>query len=226
MTTIDPMDLDRLADHAEGQRQTKRRSRRAEPITKRTAKSGAISYEFRADVGIKPDGTRDRRRFTFRTFAEARAEFRRITSEVAKGTYVRQLDVTVNEACDAWLKGRRGIRPVTWNSYNDALKPVRRLLGTKRLQELAKANGDELVEWMLSEGRRSPRHYKPESLSGRVAALIGEHPEGISAAAIAAAFPGRDVHTCLSGLIHAGRITRPRRAWYVLAEPAEDDAPA
>ncbi len=106
MTTIDPMDLDRLADHAEGQRQTKRRTRRAEPITKRTAKNGAMSYEFRADVGIKPDGSRDRRRFTFRTLAEARAEFRRITSEVAKGTYVRQLDD----------HRRRGVRRVAGRS--------------------------------------------------------------------------------------------------------------
>ncbi len=118
----------------------------------------------------------------------------------------------MDEACDAWLKGRRGIRRVTLNGYRHSLKPVRRLLGSKQLQQLTKADGDELVERMLTEGRQSPRHYRPESLSGRVAALIGEHPEGISAAAIAAAFPGRDVHTCLSGLVHAGRVTRPRRA--------------
>ena len=202
-----------------------RRRRRSEPITKRLAQNGAVSYEFRADVGVKPDGSRDRRRFTYRTFAEARREYRRITHEVAAGSYTRRTAITVDEACDAWLKGRRGIRPVTLNSYNDSLKPVRRLLGTKQLQQLTKADGDELVEWMLTEGRSSPRHYKPESLSSRVAALIGEHPDGISAASISAAFPGRDVHTCLSGLIHAGRVTRPRRALYVLAEPAEADAP-
>jgi len=39
------------------QPQQTKRTRRAEPITKRTAKNGLITYEFRADVGNKPDGT-------------------------------------------------------------------------------------------------------------------------------------------------------------------------
>lgn len=198
-----------------------KRTRRAEPITKRSAKNGAVSYEFRADVGTKSDGSRDRRRFTYRTLAEARREYRRVTHEVAAGTYTRQMAVTVDEACEAWLAGRRGIRRVTLEGYRHDLKPVRRYLGGKKLQQLTKADGDELVEWMLAEGRRSPKHYLPGSLSGRVAALIGQHPEGISASTIAAAFPGCDVHTCLSGLLRAGRITRPRRAVYTLAEPAE-----
>jgi len=33
--------------------QQTKRTRRAEPITKRTAKNGLITYEFRADVGDK-----------------------------------------------------------------------------------------------------------------------------------------------------------------------------
>ncbi len=78
---------------------------------------------------------------------------------------------------------------------------------------------------MLTEGRRSPKHYQPGSLSSRVAELIGQRPEGISASALAAAFPGEDVHTCLSGLVRAARVTRPRRAVYVLADPAEVERP-
>ena len=49
-----------------------KRTRRAEPISKRTASNGATTYEFRADVGTKSDGSSDRRRFTYRTLAEAR----------------------------------------------------------------------------------------------------------------------------------------------------------
>jgi len=56
--------------------------------------------------------------------------------------------------------------------------------------------------------------------------LIGQHPEGISAAALAAAFPGEDVHTCLSGLVRAERVTRQRRAVYILAGPAEANTAA
>lgn len=64
------------------------RGRRAEPITKRTSTSGTVTYEFRPDVGTKPDGSRDRRRFTYRTLAEAKRAYRRITSEVASGARI------------------------------------------------------------------------------------------------------------------------------------------
>ena len=218
MSTEDITETDNTqAAEPAGPEQAKR-SRRAEPITKRTAQNGAVSYEFRADVGVKPDGSRDRRRFTYRTLAEARRELRRITSEVAAGTYTRRSGITVDEACEAWLTGRRGIRKVTLQGYRDYLKPARRYLGGKKLQQLTKSDGDALVEWMLTEGRRSPRHYLQDSLSSRVAELISRHPEGIPAAEIKAAFPDKDVHTCLSGLLRAGRITRPRRAVCVAAE--------
>jgi hypothetical protein len=200
--------------------------RRAEPITKRTAKNGSITYEFRADVGNKPDGTRDRRRFTYRTLSQARREYRRITSEVATGTYTRKSAITVAEACDEWLAGRRGIRRVTLQGYTHDLKPVRRYLGGKKLQQLTKADGDELVEWMLTEGRSSPKRYRPDSLAARVVELIEGHPEGIAAATIAAAFPEDDVHTCLSGLLRAGRVTRLRRAVYTLNDLAEAEVAA
>jgi integrase len=109
-------------------------------------------------------------------------------------------------------------------NYRNDLKPVRRHLGGKQLQQLTKADVDSLVEWMLTAGRRSPKHHQPGSLMGRIVALVGEHPEGITAAAIRAAFPADDVHTCLSGLKRAGRVTQPRRAVYVLAPEADTAA--
>jgi hypothetical protein len=218
--------VDIIAVPDEPQSEQTKRTRRAEPITKRTAKNGSITYEFRADVGSKPDGTRDRRRFTYRTLSEARREYRRITSEVATGTYTRKSAITVAEACDEWLAGRRGIRRVTLQGYTHDLKPVRRYLGGKKLQQLTKADGDELVEWMLTEGRSSPKRYRPDSLAARVVELIEGHPEGIAAATIAAAFPEDDVHTCLSGLLRAGRVTRLRRAVYTLNDLAEAEVPA
>lgn len=220
------MGVDIIAVPDEPQSEQTKRTRRAEPITKRTAKNGSITYEFRADVGNKPDGTRDRRRFTYRTLSQARREYRRITSEVATGTYTRKSAITVAEACDEWLAGRRGIRRVTLQGYTHDLKPVRRYLGGKKLQQLTKADGDELVEWMLTEGRSSPKRYRPDSLAARVVELIEGHPEGIAAATIAAAFPEDDVHTCLSGLLRAGRVTRLRRAVYALNVLAEAEVPA
>jgi hypothetical protein len=106
------------------------------------------------------------------------------------------------------------------------LKPVRRYLGGKKLQQLTKADGDELVEWMLTEGRTSPKRYRPGSLTAGVVELIERHPEGIAAATIAAAFPEDDVHTCLSGLLRASRVTRLRRAVCEVNELAEAEVPA
>lgn len=195
-----------------------KRTRRAEPISTHVAKNGTTTYWFQVDVGVKPDGSRDRRKFTFRTKAEARREFRRITSEVTAGTYNKPTAITVNEACEGWLAGRRGIRQVTKYSYEMDLKPVRRYLGGKKLQALTKADGDALVRWMLTEARTSPRHYRAHSLAGRVVAMVAEHPDGITAAELVAALPG-DVHSCVAALLKAGRVARVRRGVYA---PAAD----
>ncbi len=200
-----------------------KRTRRSEPITKRTAKNGAVSYEFRADLGVKADGTRDRRRFTYRTLAEARKEYRRITTEVASGTYSKPTTITVDEACAAWLAGRRGIRAVTLRGYTNDLKPVRRFLGGKKLQQLTKDDGDALVSWMLTEGRQSVSHLQPESLAGQIVALVGRHPDGITSSEISAAFPGQDTATRLSDLAKRGQITRLRRAVYGPASQATEE---
>jgi integrase len=195
-------------------KQRGQRARRAEPISKRVARNGTVSYEFRVDVGTKPDGSRDRRRFTCRTLAEARREYRRITSEVAEGRYAKRSPITVDAACDEWLAGRRNVRAVTRYSYEMDLKPVRRFLGGRKLQALTKADGDRLVEWMLTEARTSPRHYRPGSLSGRVAALVAQRPEGISTAQLRAELPGEDIHQACSALLSAGRIVRLARGVY------------
>lgn len=200
-----------------------KRNRRAEPITRREHRDGRITYEFRADVGMRPDGTRDRKRFTFRTAADARKEYRRITTEVAAGTYSRPTAITVDEACTAWLAGRRGIREVTLYGYEMDLKPIRRYLGGRQLQQLTKADGDKLVRWMLTEGRTPVRHYQPDSRNGRVLAFVAAHPGGVSAAAVRDTFPGEDTATTCANLLRAGRVTRPRRAFYVAADNVADN---
>ncbi|RMI28411.1 site-specific integrase [Nocardia stercoris] len=194
--------------------------RRTEPIDKRTAKDGTVTYTFRVDVGTTADGRRDRPRFTYSTLTEARREFRRITTEVADGCYVPVLDTTVDDACEEWLKGRRGIRLVKLEGYRNNLKPVRRRLGGKLLTEVTKADGDDLVDWMLTQGRVDPRHYRPDSLLSRVAAFIDRSPAaGIAVAEVKAAFPDDDVYNCLSMLVRTDRIARPQRGIYA---PATD----
>ncbi|MGW0251058.1 site-specific integrase [Nocardia goodfellowii] len=197
------------------------KGRRAEPIDKRTAKNGTTTYHFMVDVGIKSDGSRDRQRFTYRTMTEARREYRRITSEVAAGTYIRPLDLTVDEACDEWIKGRRLRRGVTRNNYINHLLPARRFMGGRKLAQLTKADGDALVTWMLTQGRVDQRRkVNPNSLSSRVATFVALHPTGVTAQVIQAEFPGQDIHTPLSALVRAGRVARTGRAVYAATESA------
>jgi hypothetical protein len=40
-----------------------KRTRRAEPITRRNAKNGAVTYTFQVDIGARIDGSRERQRF-------------------------------------------------------------------------------------------------------------------------------------------------------------------
>lgn len=194
--------------------ESNQRTRRAEPIDKRTAKNGSTTYTFQVDVGTKSDGTRDRQRFTYRTLAEARREYRRITTEVAEGRYVRRTDLTVDQACDEWLKGRRNIRNISLRSYRNALKPVRRQLGGKKLAQLTKADGDALVEWMQREGRTSVRHFRDDSLTSKVSAFVVAQNGDVPISKIRAEFPDSDVRAPLSKLVKSGRAERVARGVY------------
>jgi hypothetical protein len=80
-----------------------KRTRRAEPITRRNAKNGAVSYAFQVDIGVRPDGSRDRQRFSYPTLAEARREYRKIATEVATGTFVKRDSTTVADYLTEWL---------------------------------------------------------------------------------------------------------------------------
>jgi len=132
-----------------------RAPRRAEPISKYTAKNGKVSWYFSTTVGTRPDGKPDRRRFTYATQAEARRELRRITTEVAAQTYSRPTAITVEEAVEAWLSSRRNVRDVTVAGYRFNLLPITRALGGLRLQSVTKAQLDALVAEMLSGGSRT-----------------------------------------------------------------------
>ncbi|MFD6677649.1 tyrosine-type recombinase/integrase [Rhodococcus zopfii] len=192
-----------------------RRTRRAEPITKRTAKNGTASYEFRADLGLKPDGSRDRRRFTYPTLREARAEYRRITTEVAAGVHVARAKVTVGEHIEAWLRGRRDVRPVTLEGYRYALKPAVDRLGGLPLQQLTKAHVDDLVTWRLTEGRTTGPVLT--EAGSAILDYVTRHPEGVTYSAVVEAH-GTTAGKHLDRLRAAGHVTRPKRGLYVAAQ--------
>ncbi|MEV0854719.1 tyrosine-type recombinase/integrase [Nocardia fluminea] len=194
-----------------------KKSRRAEPINMHTAKNGKVSFWFQVDIGVRPDGKRDRPRFTYDTKTEARREYRRISTEVANGTYVAVTKTALGEFLTAWLDGRRDVRRVTLEGYRDALKPVIARLGGLPLQHLAKAHIDELVTWRLTEGRQVQR--APGEASDAVLAFVAKHPEGVRYAQVTEKF-GEKGARHLDRLRVAGHIDRPRRGVYVATAAA------
>ncbi|APE38549.1 hypothetical protein BOX37_20445 [Nocardia mangyaensis] len=127
--------------------------RRSEPIDTRTAKNGTKTYTFQLDTGTKPDGSRNRERFTYSTKTEARKEFRRISSEVEAGTYVGRTNITVEQACENWLKSRRSPRRNTVSQDRAALKYVTKHLGGMKLQALRQEHIDDWVTLLLESGK-------------------------------------------------------------------------
>jgi integrase len=66
----------------------------------------------------------------------------------------------VNQYLDEYLTGAtRDRRESTKANYRDALKPVRARLGHRTLQSITKADVEQLVDWMLTSGRK--RSGKP-----------------------------------------------------------------
>jgi integrase len=133
-----------------------------EPIKKVTLTDGTVRYRLVVDIGRDADGKRKQLTRTFDKLKEARTELSRIRHETDKGTYVKPSDITLDQYLDEYLTGAiRDRRVSTRASYRDAFKPARARLGHRRLQSITKADVEQLVDWMLTQGRR--RGGKPGS---------------------------------------------------------------
>ncbi|HUZ00751.1 MAG TPA: Arm DNA-binding domain-containing protein, partial [Thermomicrobiaceae bacterium] len=142
-----------------------------EPIHKITLADGSVRYRLVVDIGRDENGKRKQLTRTFDTQREAREALSQVRHETNLGTYVKPSKETVNTYVDNYLKGAtRGRRASTKRNYEDAFRPVRERLGTRSLQSITKADIEDLMDWMLTAGRR--RGGKPGTgLSGRTARL-------------------------------------------------------
>jgi integrase len=205
---------------AEGERT--KRTRRAEPITKRTTRADRVGYTFEIDAGIRPDGSRDRRRYTYPTLAEARRELRRISTGVVAGTLVKRDKLTVGEYLAGWLDGRR-VRPNSLDGYRSALKPVIDHLGTVPLQHLDTPHLEVLVTLRLG-GTTLPQRAKRGRRAAEVLAHLRSRPDGAEYSDLHAAFGEKGIRA-IDRLVLSGDVLRPKRGHYVAAAPADADRP-
>lgn len=128
----------------------------SDPIKKVELADGVIRWRFVVDIGRDPQtGKRRQLTKTFDTKKEARAEYAKIKHQVDEGTFVSPDKMTVNEWLDTWLKSATiDVEQATALNYADALRPVRTRLGDRRLQQLTEEDVDDLLDWMLTSGRR------------------------------------------------------------------------
>ncbi|MCE7010014.1 site-specific integrase [Kibdelosporangium philippinense] len=127
-----------------------------DPIKKIELKDGTTRYRFVIDIGRDPaSGRRKQLTKTYDTKKEARAEYAKIKHQTDEGTFVGPVKITVSEWLDTWLKSATiDVEKATASNYADALLPVRKRLGDKRLQQITEEDIDDLVTWMLTSGRR------------------------------------------------------------------------
>lgn len=202
--------------------ETSKRTRRALPISKRIARNGKVSYTFQIEAGTKSDGSRDRRRYTYTTLAEARREYARIATEAAVGTLVRRDKVTLGAFLAEWLDSRR-VRPNTLDGYRAALKPVIDHLGTVPLQHLDTPHLNELVTLRLT-GEPVAQRAKRGRRSAEVLNYLRAHPEGAGYSQLLTKF-GEPGIKALDRLVSSGEVLRPQRGRYVAALPTEPERP-
>lgn len=130
--------------------------RAATPIKKHTNGDGSIVWKAVVDAGPDPaTGNRRQRRGTFATRKEAAAWLAATRTDVARGTYVAPVKITLGQHLDQWLAGRVDLKPSTARNYQDALRPIRQSLAAKPLQAVTKADLDGVVARMLDGSLRS-----------------------------------------------------------------------
>ena len=216
------MSTEAAGDPTTADREKSKRTRRALPITKRIARNGKVSYTFQIEAGTKPDGSRDRRRYTYPTLAEARREYARIMTESAAGTLVRRDKVTLGAFLAEWLDSRR-VRPNTLDGYRAALKPVIDHLGTVPLQHLDTPHLDELVTLRLT-GEPIAQPAKRGRRSAEVLAYLRARPEGGGYSELLTTF-GEPGIRALDRLVSSSDVLRPARGRYGAALPTEPERP-
>jgi integrase len=113
-------------------------------------------YRWIVDIGADPvTGKRRQLTRTFDRRRDAQAELAKVLHEVNRRTFTIPARTTVGEYLDEWLRSAtRGKEAATARNYADALKPVRDMFGAKPLQKLNTADVEDLVDRMLTSGRK------------------------------------------------------------------------
>ncbi|SRR6266567_195980 len=125
------------------------------PNDYKPAKGEVVRYRFVVDIGDDPKtGKRKQKTHTFDGKRDAEKRLSKILSEVDGGSFVVPGKITLNELCDEWLRSKRGKEANTISAYTNGLKPARDQLGEKPAQKVTVRDINDLVDHMLTSGRK------------------------------------------------------------------------
>jgi integrase len=118
-------------------------------ITKITTASGETKYRLIIVVGKVP-GTKPIKYIqechTFRTMGEALKKQAEIRDARKRGALVKRENVTFDELCKRWLNSRHDVREVSREGYEHHLKAVRDQLGQEKVQDLSRADIENVIK--------------------------------------------------------------------------------
>jgi integrase len=128
----------------------------ASPRIKEIKVGDRARYRFVVDIGIDPKtGKRRQQTKTFDRKREAERALAKILTDVNQGMYAGPSKITVSEYLDEWLRSAvRGKAANTESAYRHGIAPAKERLGALPLQKLTTAHVEDLVDWMLTEGRK------------------------------------------------------------------------
>jgi integrase len=127
-------------------------------LAKRKGGRAVVRYQLTVDVG-EINGQRKQFRKRYPTEKAARAALDEIRGQVAAGTYVAPSKLTVVQACENWLAGKRAADRAesTVDGYEEKLSVVITELGDKQVQKLTKRHLDDLVIALRAGGLPAPK---------------------------------------------------------------------
>lgn len=128
----------------------------SDPIKKDTRADGSVFYWFRISAGRHPvTGKRVQIYKSSDSKREAKAEYGKILSDLAEKRYVARDGISVSTYLDSWEPAHgRDLEEGSRAVISHDLRPVRERLGERKLQSVTRADVDQLVDWMLTEGRK------------------------------------------------------------------------
>lgn len=136
-----------------------------EPIRRLVTATGV---RFRAVVDATPRGAHQRKQATSTqpSLAAAREWVAEVRAGVERdGAFLRSSDAaTVRELTDRWLASRIGVRTVTVQGYETALRPALAYLGSRRVSDVRKSDVQQFLAWALREGGVKGGPLSPRSV--------------------------------------------------------------